>query len=166
MTVWADGDSIQAEIRRLLETRCRREAERKGGLAFRLVYVASRTIRVPSDIELILVSPGPDAADRRIEAESRAGDIAVTRDLPLAETLAAKGLLVLNDRGESFDLDTAKERRSVRDGALRLRQLGIIPESPRRRSWGPRELKAFADAFDRTLRKGLDGSVPVGSQGE
>jgi len=155
VTIWADGDSLQAELRRLLESRCLREAVREGGPRFKLVYVASRPLRVPEGIAFILVEPGRDAADRRIEAESAKGDLAVTRDLPLAEILAAKGLFVLNDRGECFDLDTARERRSIRDEAARLRALGLAPESPRKRSWGPRELRTFADAFDRSLQKSL-----------
>ncbi len=155
MTIWADGDSLQVEIRRLLETRCLREASREGGPRFRLVYVASRPLRVPEGIGFILVEPGRDAADARIEADSAKGDLAVTRDLPLAEVLAAKGIFVLNDRGESFDLDRARERRSIRDEALRLRALGLAPESPRKRNWGSRELRAFADAFDRSLQKAL-----------
>lgn len=132
-----------------------REVTREGGPRFRLVHVASRKLAVPKGIEFTLVDSGPDSADRYIEDHANAGDIAITRDLPLAERLVAKGIVVLNDRGECFTVDTARERRSLRDEAEGLRALGLAPESPRRRNWGQRELKAFADAFDRELQKCL-----------
>ena len=59
----------------------------------------------------------------------------------------------MNDRGEVFAADNARERRSLRDSAVELRALGLAPESPRRSSWGARELKAFADALDRELAR-------------
>ena len=155
MTLWADADSLQAELRRVLEKRSAKEMARPEGPRFNLIYVASRRLAVPPSVEFILVETGHDAADRRIEAGAGAGDIAITRDLPLAERLAAKGLIVLNDRGDCFALDTARERRSLRDEAQALRALGVAPESPRRRTWGARELKAFSDAFDRELQKRL-----------
>lgn len=165
MTIWADGDSLQAEIRALLESRSLREAGRPQGPRFELVYVASRKLRVPAGIRQVLVEQGPDAADRRIEDDSLPGDLAVTRDLPLAERLAVKGLVVLNDRGETLTADLARERRSVRDQALRLRSLGLAPESPKGRSWGQRELKAFADAFDRALQRRLNELARAEAQG-
>ncbi len=155
MTIWADADSLQSELRGLLEKRVLREASREAGPRFRLVHVASRRLAVPRGVEFILVDAGPDAADAFIESEAKPGDLAVTRDIPLAERLALKGIVVLNDRGESYSYDTARERRSLRDEAQRLRALGLAPESPKRRIWGAKELKAFADAFDRELQKCL-----------
>jgi hypothetical protein len=104
-------------------------------------------------VEAETVEGGPDRADDRIVERSIAGELAVTRDLPLAERLADKGLRVLNDRGEVFTAGDARERRSLRDRAAELRALGLAPESPRRSSWGPRELKAFADALDREIAR-------------
>jgi uncharacterized protein YaiI (UPF0178 family) len=159
MTIWADGDSLQAEIRALLERRVAAERSRAAGagreLALRLVVVAAKPLRGGGVAEFLLVPEGPDAADEAMLAEARPGDLAVTRDLPLAERLALAGITVLNDRGESFSADAARERRSLRDRAAELRALGLAPESPRARSWGARELKAFADAFDRELRRSL-----------
>ncbi len=155
MTIWADGDSLQAELRRLLCRRANLEAAAapaEGRPArFRAVFVAARMppLDAGPGVEAIVV---PNADDR-IAADSIAGDLAVTRDLPLAERLADKGLRVLNDRGEVFSAGNARERRSLRDRAVELRALGLAPESPRRSSWGERELKAFADALDREIAK-------------
>ncbi|HTX72633.1 MAG TPA: DUF188 domain-containing protein [Rectinemataceae bacterium] len=151
MTIWADADSLQGEIRDYL---CRRVAHApREGCA--LVFVSARRIRIrlKDAARRIVVEEGPQAADDRIASLSQSGDLAVTRDIPLAERLAEKGLVVLNDRGEVFTLENVRERRSLRDRALELREAGIVPELERRRSWGGREFKAFADAFDREFTK-------------
>jgi uncharacterized protein YaiI (UPF0178 family) len=159
VTIWADGDSLQGEVRDLLCRRARKESATEspasGRPRFTLVFVAARAPRVElgPGIELILVEGGPGAADDRMSELATSGDLAVTRDLPLAARLAEKGLRVLNDRGIVFTADTARERRSLRDGAAELRSLGLAPESPRARSWGKKELKAFADALDRELAR-------------
>ena len=122
---------------------------------FRAVFVAARMppLELGPGVESLKVEEGAGAADDRMAASAEVGDLAVTRDLPLAERLADKGLRVLNDRGDVFTSDNARERRSLRDGAAELRALGLAPESPRRSSWGGREFKAFADAFDRELAR-------------
>ena len=148
MRILADGDSLQAEIRALLSRRAAREAERaatpspsgerdsSGKPSFSLIFVAARALPLPPGVELVLVEAGPDAADDRLVELAQAGDLAVTRDLPLAERLAEKGLRVLNDRGEVFTLENVRERRSLRDQAAELRAMGLAPESARGRSWG------------------------------
>jgi uncharacterized protein YaiI (UPF0178 family) len=124
---------------------------------FRTVFVSARRIPLPKapGLEKLIVVPGPDAADDRIVESASAGDIAVTRDLPLAERLVDKGLVVLNDRGDVFTSENVRERRSLRDRAAELRAAGIAPGSDRRRSWGAHEMKKFADAFDRELTRAL-----------
>jgi uncharacterized protein len=159
VTIWADADSLQADIRRVVGARARGEAEaaRAAGREprYSVVFVAARMppIGTGPGIEAETVEAGAQAADDRMVERSRAGDLAVTRDLPLAERLAEKGLRVLNDRGEVFTAENARERRSSRDRAAELRALGLAPESPRRSAWGARELKAFADALDRELAR-------------
>jgi uncharacterized protein YaiI (UPF0178 family) len=155
MKVLADADSLQPEIRALLARRHAQAAARSGGVdaPFGLFFVAARRLPLPGGAELLLVDSGPDAADDRLVELAEAGDLAVTRDLPLAERLAMKGVIVINDRGAVFTEANVMERRSLRDSAAGLRALGLAPESPRGRTWGPRELKGFADAFDRELTR-------------
>ncbi len=155
MTLWADADSLQPEIRDLLERRAASEAARRAGTGlaprFDLVFVASKKLKVGPAVRFELVEKGADAADDRIAGEARPGDLVVTRDLPFAERLALAGVAVLNDRGDSFTADNVRERRSLRDRAAELRALGLAPESSKRRSWGKKEFKDFADALDRTI---------------
>jgi uncharacterized protein YaiI (UPF0178 family) len=160
VTIWADGDSLQADIRRIICRRASREARAaaEGGrpARFRAVFIAARMPPLDSGpgVEREVVEEGAEAADDRLVGRAEEGDIGVTRDLPLAERLADKGLRVLNDRGDLFTAENARERRSLRDRAVELRALGLAPDSPRRGNWGPRELKAFADALDREIAKG------------
>jgi uncharacterized protein YaiI (UPF0178 family) len=180
VTIWADGDSLQAEVRQLICRRANREAQSaaaQGGPArFKAVFVAVRMppLDIGPGVEAMDLSkeandsinsealnirageakkPTEGLADDRIVELSLEGDLAVTRDLPLAERLADKGLRVLNDRGDVFTSENARERRSLRDRAAELRALGIAPPSPRGSTWGAKELKAFADAFDREIAK-------------
>jgi uncharacterized protein YaiI (UPF0178 family) len=160
MTLWADADSLQAEIRSLICKRAGREAESAAAAGraprFRAVFVAARMppLAPGPGVEAIVADGGAEgAADDRIAELCAPGDLAVTRDLPLAERLAERGLRVLNDRGSVFTAGDARERRSLRDRALELRALGLAPESKKAPSWGAREMKAFSDALDRELAK-------------
>jgi hypothetical protein len=157
VTIWADVDSLQPEIRDLLERRTEvdsaRQAEAGQPPRFDLVFVAARKLKTGAAARFELVESGTDAADDRIAGAAKPGDIVVTRDLPLAERLALAGVDVLNDRGDRFSAENVRERRSMRDRAADLRALGLAPESARRRSWGKKEFKEFADALDRCLWK-------------
>lgn len=156
MRILADGDSLEAELRELLCRRARGEAAKAAAAGtaprFGLLVVAARPLRL-AGAELLLVEAGPDAADDRIVELAEEGDLAVTRDIPLAERLVEKGVVVLNDRGDVYSRENVRERRSLRDRAAELRALGLAPESPRARSWGEKERKRFADTFDRELTR-------------
>lgn len=141
MTIWADADSLPRDVRDILL--------RRGGARF----VASKRIPGLPPEAFVLVEQGPDAADAHIEESASPGDLVVTRDIPLAERLAERGIAVINDSGAVYTAENAAERRSLRDRMAELRNLGLAPESPRGSSRGPRETKRFADALDRTLSK-------------
>ncbi len=157
MTIWADVDSLQPEIRDLLERRTAAESARRtesGALPrFDLAFIASKRLATRGTARFELVESGTDAADDRIAGEAKPGDIVITRDLRLAERIALAGIAALNDRGESFTAKNVRERRSMRDRAAELRALGLAPESPKRRNWGKKEFKEFADALDRCIQK-------------
>ena len=151
MTIWIDGDSVPRDIRQLLVRRAANSAAGPGALS--LVFVSSvRLSDIPEEI-LRLVEPGADAADKSIESGAEPGDLVVTRDIPFAERLAARGVAVMNDKGDFFTKDSVAERRSLRDAAAELRLLGMAPPSPRGSQRTPRDTKRFADTLDRTLSR-------------
>jgi uncharacterized protein YaiI (UPF0178 family) len=96
-------------------------------------------------------------ADSYILAKAAAGDIVVTRDIPLASRAIGRGLIALNDRGELWTADTVRERLSIRDHAEALRLAGLAPELNRGRLFGPKERGAFANALDKALLRARQG---------
>jgi uncharacterized protein YaiI (UPF0178 family) len=95
--------------------------------------------------------PGEGSADNRIVELARKGDLALTRDLPLAERLVEKEVRVLDDRGRIYTKENIRERRSLRDFMVGLAENGLgIDRAP---AYGKKELKSFADSFDRELNQ-------------
>jgi uncharacterized protein YaiI (UPF0178 family) len=94
---------------------------------------------------------GDGSADNRIVELANAGDLAVTRDIPLAERLVDKGICVLDDRGRVYTEENIRYCRSLRDFSVGLAEngMGIV----RTANYGKKELKAFADSFDRELTR-------------
>ncbi len=146
MTVWVDADSCPRQVRDIVV----RAAKRTGA---RAVFVANT--QVPGldkkFAEFILCPAGADAADDRIVEEARHGDLAVTRDIPLAARLVEAHVPVINDRGIVYTAENVRERLSVRNFMMELNMSGLSPE--RVHSYGAKEVKAFADGFDRELNR-------------
>ena len=142
--MWVDADSCPRPVRDVIS----RASERTG---LPVVFIANRDIPITQSAKSSLRVVGADsqAADALILGECRPKDIVVTRDIPLAGKLLEKGCVVLNDRGDRFSEETIRERLSLRDIMKEFRQSGILGEG--RRSFGKKELHAFAAALDRAL---------------
>lgn len=104
-------------------------------------------------VTMIVVTKGDDSADDMLVSLGREGALAITRDIPLANRLAALGMVVLDDRGGTYTRETVKERLSMRNLMTELREYGVFVE--RTRPMGPREIQSFANALDRELTKML-----------
>jgi uncharacterized protein YaiI (UPF0178 family) len=91
------------------------------------------------------------AADDRIVALAKPGDLAVTRDIPLAARLVEASVLVIDDRGRAYTGENIRERLSLRDFMVGLAENGL--ETERAAAYGKKELKIFADSLDRVLAK-------------
>ena len=81
--------------------------------------------------------------------------MAVTADIPLAAALVAKGVAVIDPRGEEYSPDNVGERLAVRDFMDGLRGAGV--ETGGARPYGPEEKQAFASALDRVLTRAMRG---------
>ncbi len=106
---------------------------------------------IKSKIDMIIVQSDSDSADDKIVELSNSGDLAITHDIPLIDRLTEKGVLVLDDRGNIFTDKNIKERLSIRNAMTELRSYGINVEKTKK--MGVKEIKAFSDAFSRTLDK-------------
>jgi uncharacterized protein YaiI (UPF0178 family) len=149
LKLWVDADAVPREVLEIVLRAARR-------LTLEVVLVANRRIRPPPGQRLVTavqVAGGPDAADRHLVAESGAGDVAITADIPLAAELVRQGVHVIDPRGEEHTPDSIGERLSVRDYLDGLRGAGVVTAGAR--PFGIRERQAFAAALDRVLTRQL-----------
>ncbi|GHT79549.1 UPF0178 protein [Spirochaetia bacterium] len=146
MKILVDADSCPRAARELVL----RTGLRTGVQA---VFAANRPIPGVTEAGGVmeLCPPGEGSADNRIVELARPGDLAVTRDIPLASRLVASSIIVMDDRGRVYTKENIRERLSLRDFMVELAESGLGME--RIASYGRRELKAFADSFDRVLNR-------------
>ena len=149
MTLWIDADAAPRAVKEIVF----RLAQR---LQVSTLLVANRRLDPPAGnryVSAVRVAGGPDAADQHIAASAEPGDVAVTADIPLAALLVAKGVSVIDPRGDVYTPDNISERLSVRDLMEGLRGAGI--ETAGSRPYGPRDSQAFAAALDREMTRAL-----------
>jgi len=146
MRILVDADSCPAAARELVL----RAARRTNTPVF---FAANRSIPgIEGPYAQMLVCPaGEGSADDCLADMAQNGDLAVTRDIPLAARLLEAGAAVLDDRGRLYTQDNIREKLSIRDFTVNLAENGY--EFERSASYGKRELKTFADAFDKLLTK-------------
>ncbi|MCL2066170.1 MAG: DUF188 domain-containing protein [Treponema sp.] len=142
MKILVDADSCPKEARELTQRRA-------AALGIRAVFAANR--RLPGiDDELMEVCPnGENSADNRIVELAEAGDIAISRDVPLAKRLVERNVTVIDDRGRVFTGENINELLSLRNFMVDLAESGLGIE--RKKSYGRKELKTYADSLDRVL---------------
>ncbi len=149
VTLWIDADAAPGDLKEIVFRAARR-------LTLPTVLVANRSLAVPpghDTVRTVCVDGGFDVADRYIAEHAAPGDVAVTADVPLAALLVAKGVVVLDQRGEGFDAENVGERLAMRNMLDVLRGAGTITGGPR--PYGARERQAFASSLDRTLTRAL-----------
>jgi uncharacterized protein len=149
MRLWIDADAAPRDVKEIVYRAARR-------LELETLLVANRRLQVPEGnrfVSAIRVEGGPDEADRHIAEHARAGDVAVTADIPLAAILVEKRVVVIDPRGEEYTSESIGERLAVRDFMDGLRGAGV--ETGGARPYGDREKQAFAGALDRALTRAL-----------
>jgi uncharacterized protein len=155
MQILVDADSCPRQAREMILRFSSR-------LGIKSVFAANRPIPgLPQSQESIegqkqtaffeLCPSGEGAADRRILALAKSGDLVITRDLPLAEQLVDAGIAVLDDRGRAFTKENIREQRSIRDFTVGLANNGLDFE--RTPSYGKKELSSLANSLDRELTR-------------
>ncbi|MCL2244225.1 MAG: DUF188 domain-containing protein [Treponema sp.] len=160
MKILVDADSCPKAARELV---IRRAAK----LSLCVVFAANRPIpgvkRENSSLDYALsaaenvimeICPVLDnSADDRIVELAESGDIAVTRDIPLAKRLIEKNVITLDDRGRVFTQNNINEFLSLRNFMTGLADNGL--EIQRTANYGRKELKTFADSLDKILARFL-----------
>ncbi len=150
MKIFVDCDSCPSQVREIIV----KASGRTQCLSF---FVANH--RIPHSTNAfthdIIVEEGKDKADDYIVQHASDRDIAVTRDILLAERLVQKNVAVVNDRGSLYTAENIRERVSLRNYMLELAQNGLKTEETD--SFGKKELYLFANAFDALLTRKLRG---------
>lgn len=146
MTLHIDGDSCPKPVRDLVVRAARREG-------IPVVCYANRTIPFETGmaVEMVVVENRSGAADEVLKARAVAGDLALTRDIPLAADLVAARVSVVNDRGALYTPENIRERLSVRDFMTGLASVGLKPESTK--VYGKKEWDDFTRTFDREFMR-------------
>lgn len=145
MKMWVDADAAPRDVKDIVMRAAKR-------LEIETVLVANQRLAVPLNnphVRAERVAGGPDVADRHIIDNAAEGDLAITADIPLAAELVAKGVVVLDPRGELYTEENVRERLSIRDFMDSLRGAGV--ETGGAAPYGRKDKQAFAAALDRVL---------------
>jgi uncharacterized protein YaiI (UPF0178 family) len=154
MKIFVDADSCPHLVREAVL----RAAQR---LSISAVFVANR--RIPgiggegAIMELCPVEEG--AADNRIVELATGGDLVITRDIPLANRLVEGAVTVLDDHGRLYTRENIRYQLSLRDFMVELAESGL--GAARSARYGKKELKVFADSFDRILTRLIKREDPA-----
>ncbi|MDR0322817.1 MAG: DUF188 domain-containing protein [Treponema sp.] len=144
MKILVDADSCPKAARDLV---LRRAAK----LNLRIIFAANRPIPGSDAMEMEICSGKENSADDRIVELAEKGDLAVTRDVPLAKRLVEKDVFALDDRGRTFNKENINEILSLRNFTVGLADNGLGIE--RTANYGKKELKTFADSLEKLLAK-------------
>ena len=146
MKIWVDADSCPVRIRQIMA----KAGER---LKLPVIFAANREIPIPKGASMVVTENTEQAADLYITENSVEGDLAITRDIPLAKLLVDKGLYVINDRGTIFTRDNINTYLSARNFMYELQANGLAPEKTN--SFGKKEIQKFSNLLDSLLAKAL-----------
>ena len=146
MNLWIDADAAPGDVKEIVFRAARR-------LSLRTTLVANQPLSVPAGglIRAVRVDGGANVADAYIAEHAVAGDLAITADIPLAATLVAKGVQVIDPRGEEYTPENVGSRLAARDLMEGFRASGSITGGPR--PYSPRDRQAFAATLDRVLMR-------------
>lgn len=145
--IWVDADAAPREVKEIVFRAAKR-------LKVETVLVANQTHFTPSGssyITSVTVGEGANVADAYIVEKSRANDLVITADIPLAALLVEKEVAVIDPRGEQYSADNIRSRLSIRNYLDQARGAGEITGGSR--PYGDRDKAAFASTFDRLLAK-------------
>jgi uncharacterized protein YaiI (UPF0178 family) len=127
------------------------------------VYVVSngsRPIRAPGlpNVEMVVVSSGPDAADDWIAERIDAADVCATTDIPLAARCLNRGARALAFNGREWTQANIGGALAGRALGQHLRESGIQTGGPA--ALTPRDRASFLDALDRLVHAARRATPP------
>ena len=145
-TIWIDADATPKVVREII---CKAAIR----TATPACFVANHRVPVtPSPhIRCVQVEPGFDVADNLIAQQAQTGDLVITQDIPLAAEVMENKVDVINNRGETYNPQTIRQKLQMRDFMETMRASGEHTGGPPPLNKADR--KAFADQLDRILTR-------------
>jgi len=145
-TIWVDADATPKAVREVI---CRAAIRTNTTTCF----VANHRVPVtPAPcITSLQVEPGFDVADNLIAQRAEPGDMVITQDIPLAAEVLEKGVEAINNRGETYNPQTIRQKLNMRDFMETMRSSGIQSGGPA--AFSDKDKQAFANSLDRWLTR-------------
>lgn len=130
------------------------------GVAVHVVSNGSRPIRAPGlpNVQMVVVSTGPDAADDWIAERITPADVCATADIPLAARCLAAGARALAWKGREWTKDNIGGALAGRALNQRLRETGVDTGGPS--ALTQRDRAAFLNTLDRLVQAARRGAPP------
>ncbi|HHZ66671.1 MAG TPA: YaiI/YqxD family protein [Alphaproteobacteria bacterium] len=124
----------------------------------KLYIVSDGGIRPINDkrVELVIVSPEMDAADRWIADHIGSNDIVVTGDIPLAADCIKSGAVALKPNGDTLNETNIGPVQGTRDLMANLRETGEISGGPS--PFNRQDRSRFLSALEVTVQIALRNS--------
>ena len=146
MKILVDADACPNVIKDILFRASKR-------LNLSMILFANHTLSIPKTpfIKFILVSKGFDVADGEIIKMVLPGDLVITADIPLADSVIDKKATAINPRGMLYTKENIKQKLSMRNFMEALRGAGAITGGPA--TLNKQDLQTFANALDSYLAK-------------
>lgn len=149
--ILVDADSCPKRVRNWLLARAKKNL-------IQLIFAANKDLSPqtndgPENIpnfKMIVCPAQSQAADNWILQNAAAGDLVITRDIPLASSLLEKGVAAMNDFGKVFDKQNIVRALKERELSLQMSQLGL--GTKKRDSYGQNEFEIFAQAFSKEIQ--------------
>ena len=147
--IWVDADACP--VRSEVETVATRH-----GLPVTMVCNGGiRPSRNPL-VQLVVVSDGPDVADRHIAESCGPGDIVVTADIPLAARAVEAGATVLKPTGEPLTAANVGQALATRDLMADLRAADPFRQGGGR-GFTKADRQRFLNALEAACRRATRG---------
>jgi len=126
-------------------------ADRHGLAVFVVSNGGIRPSRSPL-VETVIVSEGPDAADKWIAERIAPGDICVTQDVPLAARCIEAGAMALRPNGEAFTRANIGNALATRDLMADIRAANPLAVGGGGKAFSKADRSRFLDGLERLVR--------------
>ena len=146
MTLYIDGDAFPNRLKAIVF----RAIERFSLTTF---VISNKRIDIgkSNHITYIIVDSGVDEADQRIIEMVKEGDLIITADIPLADSVITKKAFALDHRGKFFSDDNIKYYLSMRNLMQEMRDNGMETKGPI--AFRQKDAHEFANRLNQFLEK-------------